>query len=328
LKMINKIKLLTAMSVLTFLTACGGGSAIVDNSEYNKSVGDYFTYFLTDMSNANVQNSYFLTRNYTQVSSDQSYVNDQTYSNTVVKRKYEFDSERQEINYTSGSPTTTTCVNNPVKTSLGSIKNWEVGSTWDLNYTRTCTGAIPSVATWTNKGSVTASEPYTILGITFDTFKTVYITTETTSTNYRVINWTVWRDKYFGVALYSGSAASNYANSSNLTTPTNTSVLSEKLYAFNVAGFGNNKPDVSRYAGRWDLSGSDNSSLSSIGITVDGIVTGIGTKGEVGTIDKNGTLNFSTANGTTFTGSLTSGVAGTGTWKNATTSSSWTALHL
>ena len=330
--MINKIKLLTATAVLSLFSACGGGggggSAIVDNSEYKKSVGDAFTYFYTDTSNANVQTSYFFTRNYTPVSSDQSYVNDQTYSNKIVKSKNKFDSDHQEINYTSGSPTTTTCVNNPTKTFTGLMKNLKVGSTWDLNYTRTCTGASPSVATWTNKGSVTASEPYTILGITFDAFKLVYISTETTSTNYRVTNTTVWRDKYFDVRLYSDFATSNYANSSNLTTPINSSVYSERLYAFNVAGFGNNKPDVSRYAGRWDLSGSDNSSLSSIAITVDGIVTGIGTKGEVGTIDKNGTLNFSTANGTTFTGSLTSGVAGTGTWKNATTSSSWTALHL
>ena len=77
--MINKIKLLTATAVLSLFSACGGGggggSAIVDNSEYKKSVGDAFTYFYTDTSNANVQTSYFLTRNYTPVSSDQSYVN-------------------------------------------------------------------------------------------------------------------------------------------------------------------------------------------------------------------------------------------------------------
>ena len=93
--MINKINLLTATAVLSLFSACGGGGgggrAIVDNSEYKKSVGDAFTYFYTDTSNANVQTSYFLTRNYTPVSSDQSYVNDQTYSNNNVKRKYKFD---------------------------------------------------------------------------------------------------------------------------------------------------------------------------------------------------------------------------------------------
>jgi len=184
----------------------------------------------------------------------------------------------------------------------------------------------------TNKGSVVASEPYTILGITFDAYKLVYTVTETTPTNYRISNFTVWRDKYFDVRLYTETAVINYANSSNLTTPISSGVNSEKLYAFSVAGFGNNKPDVSRYAGKWDLRGSDNSILSSIVITVDGVVTGLGTgvnnKGEVGTVDKNGILNFKTFNGTTFRGSLTSGIEGAGTWNNATTSGSWTASHL
>ena len=245
---------------------------IVGNSDYKKSVGDYFTYFYTTTTNSNAQSSYFLTRNYTKVNLDQSYVNDQTYSGSIVKGKFEFNSDNQDLSFIYGLTSMTTCVNNPIISTFGAIKNLKVGSTWDLNYTRTCTGDVPSVTTVTNKGSVTASEPYTILGITFDTFKLVYTITETTPTNYRISNNTVWRDKYFDIRLYAEGVSTNYANSSNLTTPTSTSVSSEKLYAFSVAGFGNNKPDVSRYAGRWDLGGSDNSILSSIAITVDGVV--------------------------------------------------------
>ena len=329
--MIEKFKLTIAAATLLLITACGGGSEVVGNTEYKKSLGDYFTYFYTTTSNSNTTTGYFFTRSYTQVSSDQSWVNDQTYSNNTVKSKFQFNSDRQEISQAYGPTSMTTCVNNPTTSSHGPLKNLNVGSAWDLSYTRTCTGASPSITTITNKGSVIASELYTILGITFDTYKLVYIITETTSTNYRVSTDTCWRDKYFDIRIYCERTSLNYASSSNLTTPTSSGVNSEKLYAFSVAGFGNNKPDVSRYAGRWDLSGSDNSSLSSIAITVDGVVTGIGTginnKGEAGTIDKNGILNFSTANGTTFTGSLTSGVEGTGTWKNATTSGSWTASH-
>jgi len=313
----------------SLLIACGGGSEIAGNSDYKKSVGDYFTYFYTTTSNTHAQTSYFFTRNYTEVNSDQSYVNVQTYSSNDVKSKFEFNSDNQEVSRKFGVLRETVCVNSPVDSSHGPLKNLKVGSTWDLNYTRTCSGEVPSLTVINNKGSVVASEPYTILGITFDTYKLVYTITETTSTNYRINNDTCWRDKYFDIRIYCERTTLNYSSSSNLTTPTSSGVNSEKLYAFSVAGFGNNKPDVSRYAGRWNLSGSDNSSLSSIAITVDGVVTGIGTgvnnKGEVGAIDKNGILNFSTANGTTFTGSLTSGVEGTGTWKNATTSGNWTA---
>jgi len=77
--MIERIKLAIAMATLSFITACGGGSEIVGNTEYKKSVGDYFTYFYTTTSNSNTTVGYFLTRNYEVVNSDQSYVNYQTY---------------------------------------------------------------------------------------------------------------------------------------------------------------------------------------------------------------------------------------------------------
>ena len=327
------IAIAIAIATLSLITACGGGggSEIAVNPNYTKSVGDYFTYFYTLTTNTNVQSGYFLTRNYTQVNSDQSWVNDQIYSNNVVKSKFEFNSDNQELSQIYGPTSMTTCVNNPTASSHGPLKNLKVGSTWNLSYTRTCTGASPSVTTMTNKGSVIAAEPYTILGLTFDTYKLVYTFTEIASTYYRITNETCWRDKNFDVRIYCERTSSNYASSLDLTNPTSSGVSSEKLYAYSVAGFANNKPDVARYAGRWDISGSDNTSLSSIAITVDGVVTGIGTginnKGEAGNIDKNGILNFTTVNGTTFSGRLTSGVAGAGTWRNATSSGSWTASH-
>ena len=176
--MIEKFKLTIAGATLLLITACGGGSEVVGNTEYKKSVGDYFTYFYTTTSNSNTTIGYFFTRNYTQVSSDQSWVSDQTYSVNTFKNKSEFNNDHQELSQTYGPTSMTTCVNNSTTSSHGSLKNLKVGSAWDLSYTRTCTGANPSITTITNKGSVIASEPYTILGITFDTYKTISTITD------------------------------------------------------------------------------------------------------------------------------------------------------
>lgn len=337
--MFNLIKNIALASVATLIVACGGGGSgsgggLVASTTSVISTGDYFTYAFSSTPVTGTPTAYTFTRYMTNVKPDQSFVTDFTYSNGTAKSTYDTNSDFQELSWISGS---TSCNNSPLTTQVGSVKNLKVGTTWDLKYTRTCiTSNTSTVYAYTYKGSVTASEPYVIAGLTFDTYKLVYTQEYQTSTNRFSANYTCWRDKNFDRTLACEWSYANYANGSTVTTAATSGVGSYKLYAFNVANFTNNKPSVARFAGDWTLNwNGDGTGTCSITANIVGGVTGTctqkspyATSSITGTVDINGGLNITSGVGSTISGGLTSPISGNGTTKNGTTIGFWTASHL
>jgi hypothetical protein len=218
------------------------------------------------------------------------------------------------------------------------VKNLKVGTSWDLKYTRTCiTSNTSTVYNTTNKGSVVASEPLVIGAITFDTYKLVYTIDQSTGTNRYLTNYTCWRDKDFDRTIACDSTYANYLNGSTVVSAANAGSTSYKLNSFNVASFQNNKPSVARFAGKWALTWSgDGFGNCEITTNVVGVIVGTCTQQTpysatvsiTGNVDLNGVINIVSGNGSSISGNLTSPIAGSGAWKNTTSSGNWTASHL
>lgn len=338
--MIKIWKYKAGSAALALITACGGGggggSGVSDsNATVNISTGDYFTYAFNQKTTSGTTTAYTFTRYMSDVKADQSFMTVLTNSNDIGKSTWEANSDFQRVSWIGGS---TSCNNSPQKDDPGSVKNLFVGMTWDLKYTTTCITSNTSTSyARTNKGTVVSSEPYIIAGVgSFDTYKLVSTYESVTSTERYVSQSTCWRDKKFNRTIACETTYSNYINGSSVPAASSSGTSSMKLYAFNVANFDNNKPSLARFSGNWTLNWSgDSYGYCSINVNIVGAISGncyqqdpYATSSITGSVNVNGVLNITSGVGSTVSGNLNSPISGSGTWRNPTTSGSWTAVHL
>lgn len=324
------------------LSACGGGGGGGSSAGTGVSAGDSLTSTTTVVTTSNTPNStssYDSTQYISSISASGVSTIYQTRSNGSFV-KYELDADLQEQTYGIADPTsgqiTTTCVNSPKINSPGATLS--VGKTWNFSYTRTCTGAQPSVTQFNNVGSVVASEAFPTSVGSFDSYKLSYTLTQNITSGSNPGVWvgtnTCWRSKTLNKTV--GCNADATFTPSGSSTPTITQTVTTSLTAINVASYTGSQRTIKALSGNWTTqwSGSNAGSCSML-VTDAGTASGSCTQTSpyyesftvTGTVNANGSINASGSTGAIITGTLNTPISASGTWSNTGTSGSWTGFH-
>lgn len=185
-------------SVCVLASACGSLSSRGVGPSQRFAAGDRFTYASTSIPTGNTigsRSASLLTRRIKQVSGN-SFTTVETRSDDLTWSQCDTDTDFQEINWHNG---TESCTNNPKNNSIGSTL--AIGKTWDITYTRTCTGVNASSYQYRSRGRVTGSESIVTPAGTFDTYKLAYEVTSTSLSGKSVHSYTCWRDKIFNMPV-------------------------------------------------------------------------------------------------------------------------------
>jgi hypothetical protein len=330
---------LFAMGILlaTALTGCGGGGGGSDApaaavSKIAATAGDYYTYTLDHTGSNTSPWSMSFTRAYSTVNGDGSSVRVDTYSTTLyaaATRNLDASFGTSSFSYSVGG-VGTTCTNSPSDVVVPLPAS--VGSSWNNNFTQTCTGGSPSSSTFNNTGSMTALESVVTPAGTFNAGKFVFTQTEVRSGSYtQVIHYTCWIDVVTGRTVKCDSTYTYTPQVGSVVTGTD----SFTLIGYKASGL-SSSATVARFAGTWSGSyaGSSSGTCSSLVVASNGDITGSCVDGNVGsftvtgTVNAAGTVSMTASTGPTFSGTLSTTSTGSGTWIGVPSGGgTWTATH-
>jgi hypothetical protein len=330
------------------ITGCGGGGAdapgtgtpTVANAYPNVSptVGDYWVYSETStvVSGGNTAGTISYVRNFTAsnpINRTDTFSNSDGLNNNNLSTKRVFDTAGKEINYKTG---TSTCTYQPSFAAAPAFDTL-AGVAFSANATLTCIDSVSNATTVqnvTSTGNTVGLEDVNVTAGTFKAFKYNVTRVTTTATNEGTANQTIWIDSV------TGRTVKYTINTKSKTLPAGT-LASEVNYvgeavSYNAQGKGSVNINAKRFAGGW--SGSYAGSLNgtcvfTVTAATSSNVTGRCTSSTnvnttlTGSVNDAGAINITVSDGTALSGSLTSPIAGNGTWANGTATGTWTVTH-